>query len=92
MSFKDTQSSAEVIVDAAIRGAHRKLDDEQGSSTEYDSINSSPELHKLVLLMRVCRYEGEPIKSEFFTRSNIRELCNSTKGHYDPYEVEIMSE
>ena len=92
MSFKDTQSSAEVIVDAAIRGAHRKLDDEQGSSTEYDSINSSPELHKLVLLMRVCRYEGEPIESEFFTRSNIRELCNSTKGHYDPYEVEIMSE
>ena len=42
--------------------------------------------------MRICHYEGEPIDPEIFTRNNIRELCNNTKGHYDPFNVEIMSE
>ena len=57
MSLEDTQSSAEVIVDAVIHGACHEFDDEQGSFTKYNLINSSPELHKLVLLMQVCRYE-----------------------------------
>ena len=92
MSLDDMQSSAEIIVDSVIRSAHRELDDEQSSSTDYESIHSSPELHKLVLLMRICHYEGEPIDLEFFTQNNIRELCISTKGHYDPFNVEIMSE
>ena len=92
MSLDDTQSSAEIIVDSVIRSARHELNDEQSSSTNNESIHSSPELHKLVLLMRICRYEGEPIDLEFFTQNNIRELCNSTKGHYDPFNVEIMSE
>ena len=51
MSLDDMQSSAEIIVDSVIRSACRELDDEQSSSTDYESIHSSPELHKLVLLM-----------------------------------------
>ena len=50
------------------------------------------ELHKLVLLVRICRYEEEPIGPERFTRNKIRELCNSTKSHYDPFDIEVMSE
>ena len=51
MSLDDTQSSAEIIVDSVIHSVHCKLDDEQGSSADYESIHSSPELHKLVLLV-----------------------------------------
>ena len=92
MSLDDTQSSAEILIDSVIRRAHHEFDDEQSPSTDYESIHSSPELHKLVLLVQICRYEEEPIDPEFFTQDNIRELCNSTKGHYDPFNVEIMSE
>ena len=41
--------------------------------------------------MRVCTYEGGVIDAKLFTRSNIRELCLGCKGHYDPYNIEIMS-
>ena len=67
MSLDDTQSSAEIIVNSVIHGAHCELDSEQSPSTDYESIHSSPELHKLVLLMRICRYEEEPIDPELFT-------------------------
>ena len=79
MSLDGTQSSAKIIVDSVIHSARRKLDDEQSPSTDYELIHSSPELHKLVLLMQICHYEEEPIDPEFFTQNNIRELCNSTK-------------
>ena len=79
MSLDDIQSSAEIIVDSVICSAHHELDDEQSPSTDYESIHSSPELHKLALLMQICHYEEEPIDPEFFTRNNIRELCNNTK-------------
>ena len=45
-----------------------------------------------MLLVRICRYEEEPIDPELFTQNKIRELCNSTKSHYDPFDVEVMSE
>ena len=45
-----------------------------------------------MLLVRICHYEEEPIDPELFTRNKIRELCNSTKSHYDPFDVEVMSE
>ena len=89
MSLDDTQSSAEIIVNSVIHDAHCELDNERSPSTDYESIHSSPELHKLV---RICRYEGELIDLELFTRNKIRELCNSTKSHYDPFDVEVMSE
>ena len=92
MSLDNMQSSAEIIVDSVICSVHHELDDEQSPSTDYESIHSSPELHKLVLLIQICRYEEEPIDLEFFTQNNIRELCNSTKSHYYPFNVEIMSE
>ena len=92
MSLDNTQSSAEIIVNSVIHGARCKLDSEQSPSTDYESIHSSPELHRLVLLMRICHYEEEPIDPELFTQNNIRELCNSTKSHYDPFDVKIMSE
>ena len=51
MSLDDTQSSAEIIVNSAIQDEHYELDNEQSPSTDYESIHSSPELHKLVLLV-----------------------------------------
>ena len=50
MSSEDTKVSAEVIADTVISSIQRKMDDGHGSS-ECESISSSPELHKLVLLM-----------------------------------------
>ena len=91
MSLDNTQSSAEIIVNSVIQGACCKLDNEQSPSIDYELIHSSPELHRLVLLMRICCYKEEPIDPELFTQNNIRELCNSTKSHYDPFDVEIMS-
>ena len=67
MSLDDTQSSAEIIVNSVIHGARCKLNSEQSPSTDYESIHSSPELHRLVLLMRICHYEEEPIDPEPFT-------------------------
>ena len=92
MSLDDTQSSTEIIVNSVIHDACCELDNERSPSTDYESIHSSPELHKLVLLVGICRYEEEPIDPELFTRNKIRELCNSTKSHYDPFDVEVMSE
>ena len=66
------------------------MDDEHSSSTDYNSINSSPELHELVLLMRVNNYEGGVVEPELFTQSNLLELCLSSKGHYDPHEIDIL--
>ena len=80
MSLDDTKSSAEIIMSSVINGVHCKLNNEQSPSTDYESIHSSPQLHKLVLLVQICRYEEEPIDPELFTRSNIRELCNSTES------------
>ena len=45
-----------------------------------------------MLLVRICRYEEEPVGPELFTRDKIRELCISTKSHYDPFDKELMSE
>ena len=92
MSLDDTQSSAEIIVNSVIQDTHYELDNERSPSTNYESIHSSPELHKLVLLVQICRYEQEPIGPELFTQGRIRELCNSTKSHYDPFDIELMSE
>ena len=91
MSSEDTELSAEVIVDTVINSVQREMDDGHGSSTNYDSISSSPELHKLVLLMRVSNYEGEAGEPELFIQSKIWELCLSSRGHYDPHEIEILS-
>ena len=71
MSYKDTELSAEVIVDAVTNSAQREMDDEHRSSTSYNSINLSPELHELVLLMCVSNYEGGVVEPELFTQSNI---------------------
>ena len=51
MSSEDTRVSMEIIVDTAIGSVQREMDDEHGSSSEFESISSSPELHKLVLLI-----------------------------------------
>ena len=51
MSSEDTNASAEVIVDAVLNSVQREMKDGHGSSSEFESISSSPELHKLVLLM-----------------------------------------
>ena len=67
MSLDDTQSSAEIIVNSVINSANCELDNEQSPSTDYELIHSSPELHRLVLLMRICHYEEEPIDLELFT-------------------------
>ena len=58
MLSEDTRVSAEVIVDTVISSVQREINDGHGSSSEFESISSSPELHKLVFLMRVCTYEG----------------------------------
>ena len=79
-------------MNSVIHDAHCELNNEQSPSTDYESIHSSPELHKLVLLVRICRYEEEPIDPELFPQNKIRELCSSTKSHYDPFDVEVMSE
>ena len=51
MSLDDTQSIAENIVNSVIHDVRCELDNEQSPSTDYESIHSSPELHKLVLLV-----------------------------------------
>ena len=85
--------SAEIIVRSVMSNAQKELEDGHGSSTDYDSIMSSPlELHNLVLLMWVCNYEGEAIEPKLFTQNNIRELCLNTKCHCDPYDIKIMSD
>ena len=91
MSSEDTRVSTEVIMDTVISSVQRGIEDGHGSSSEFESISSSPELHKLVLLMRVCTYEGGVVDPELFTRNNIRELCLGCKGYYDPYDIEIIS-
>ena len=51
MSLDDTQSSAEIIMNSVIQDVRYELDNEWSPSTDYESIHSSPELHKLVLLV-----------------------------------------
>ena len=92
MPLEDTELSAELIVNTVINSAWREMDDGQGSSTNYDSISLSPELHKLVLLMHVSNYEGQAVEPELFTQSKIQELCLGSKGYCDPYEIEILSD
>ena len=89
--MEDTELSAELIVGTVISCAQRKVEDGQGSLTDYDSISSSPKSQKLVLLMRVSNYKGEAVEPELFTQGRIRELCLSSRGHHDPYEIEILS-
>ena len=84
MSSEDMRISMEIIADTVISSAQREIEDEHGSPSEFESITSSPELHKPVLMMKVCTYEGGAIDPELFTRSNIRELCLGCRGHYDP--------
>ena len=36
-------------------------------------------------------YEGGAVDPELFTRNNIRELCLGCKGHFDSYDIEMMS-
>ena len=91
MSSEDTELSTEVIVDTVINSAQREMDDGHGSSTDYDSISLSSELHKLVLLIHVSNYEGEAVEPELFMQSKIRELCLSSRGHHDPHEIKILS-
>ena len=45
-----------------------------------------------MLLVQICCYEQEPVGPELFTQNKIRELCNSTKSHYDSFDIELMSE
>ena len=71
MSLDDRQSSAEIIVNSVIHDVRCELDDEQSPATDYESIHSSPELHKLVLLVQICHYEEEPVGPELFTRDKI---------------------
>ena len=91
MSSEDTELSAEVIVNTVINSAQREVDDGQGSSTDYNSICLSPELNKLVLLMCVSNYEKEAVEPELFMQSKIWEICFSSRGHYDPHEIQILS-
>ena len=91
MSSEDTELSIKVIMDTVINSIWREMDDGHGSSPNYDSISSSPELHKLVLLMHVSNYEGEAVEPELFMQSKIQELCLSSRGHYDPHEIKILS-
>ena len=58
MSSEVTRVSVEVIVDTVISSVQRETDDGHGSSSEFESISSSPELHKLMLLMRLRTYEN----------------------------------
>ena len=51
MSAEDKEISTEVIVDAIISSIQEGVEDGQGSSTEFESISSSPDLHKLLLLV-----------------------------------------
>ena len=81
MLSEDTRASAEVIIDMVISSVQREIEAGHGSSSEFESISSSPELHELVLLMKVCTYEGGAVDPELFTRSNIRELCLGCRGH-----------
>ena len=74
MSSEDTKVSAEVIVDTVLSSVQREMEDGHGSSSEFESMSSSPELHKMVLLMQVCTYEGGAVDPKLFTRNNIREL------------------
>ena len=92
MSLEDTELSMELIVNTVINSAQREMDDGQGSSTNYNSISLSPELHKLVRLMCISNYEGQAVEPELFMQSKIWELCLSSRGHCDPYEIEILSD
>ena len=78
--MEDTELSVELIVGTTISSAQREVEDGQGSSTEYDSIGSSPKLHKLVLLMCVSNYKGEAVEPELFTEGRIRETLFKFKG------------
>ena len=89
--MEDTELSVELIVGTVINSAQREVEDGQGSSTDYDSISSSPKLQKLVLLMHVNNYEREAVELELFTQGKIRKLCLSSRGHHDLYEIEILS-
>ena len=91
MSSEDTRVSVEVIVDIVISSIQREMDNGHGSLLEFESISSSPEIHKLMLLMRVFTYEGGALECELFNRSNIHKLCLGCKGQYDPYDIEVMS-
>ena len=44
-----------------------------------------------MLLVQIWHHEQEPVGPELFTQNRIRELCNSTKSHYDPFDIELMS-
>ena len=35
--------------------------------------------------------KGGAVDPELFTRSHVRELCLGCKGHYDPFDIKIMS-
>ena len=89
--MEDTELSTELIVGTVISSAQREVEDGQGSLTDYDSIGSSPKLYELVLLMRVSNYKGEAVVPELFTQGRIKELYLSSRGHHDPYEIEILS-
>ena len=41
--------------------------------------------------MCVSNYKAEAVEPELFTQGKIRELCLSSRGHHDPYEIEILS-
>ena len=63
--MEDTELSAELIMGTAINSAQSEVEDGHGSSTDYDSIGSSPKLHKLVLLMCFSNYEGEAVELNY---------------------------
>ena len=44
-----------------------------------------------MLLIQVCTYECGAVDPELFTRSNIGELYLGCKGHYDPSDIEVIS-
>ena len=89
MLSEDTRVSVEVIVDIVISSVLKEMDDGHSSSSEFESISSSPKIDKLILLMKVFTYEGGALEPELFTRSNIHELCLGCKSWYDPYDIEV---
>ena len=54
MSSEDTKISVKVIVDTVLSSVQREMEDGHGSLSGFESKSSSPELHKLVLLIQVC--------------------------------------
>ena len=73
MLAEDTEISTEVIVDAVTSGIQEDVEDRQGSSSEFESISSSPGLHKLVLLVRICNYQGSAVDPSLFTQNEVFE-------------------